>query len=349
MFVEHELVKPKKIEKRMYQVNIAEAASNHSTLVVLPTGMGKTIVAMLVITDILKRKKGRVLFLAPTKPLVEQHASFLREFLVDCEPMVFTGETQPKKRAELWKDAQIIVSTPQVVVNDLISARTRLTDFGLIIYDEAHRAVGDYAYVFIAEKYRWVNGLSLGMTASPGSEAKKILDVCQNLGIERVEIRSEYDPDVMPYVHEIKVRWIRVPVPARFLEITTLLRKIFNEYIKELKKFGFFRGSKPVSMKDLLKVQREIQARIREGSGKQSAYYSAASAQAAAVKVNHALELVETQGITALKNYLERLGKEAFSRGASRASKSIMNHPNIKEVFKVLEKINIDLLQIHQF
>jgi Fanconi anemia group M protein len=95
-------------------------------------------------------------------------------------------------------------------------------------------------------------------------------------------------------------------------------------------------------MKDLLKAQREIQARIREGSGQKSAYYSAASAQAAAVKVYHAQELVETQGITALKNYLERLGKEAFSRGGSRASKSIMNHSNIKQVFKVLDKIDIE-------
>jgi Fanconi anemia group M protein len=342
MFVEHQLVKPKKIEKRMYQVNIAEAASNLSTLVVLPTGMGKTIVAMLVIADVLEKKKGKILFLAPTKPLVEQHASFLREFFVDCEPLVFTGETPPKKRAELWRDAQVIVSTPQVVVNDLISARTTLTDFGLIIFDEAHRAVGDYAYVFIAEKYQLINGLALGMTASPGSEAKKILDVCQNLGIERVEIRSEYDPDVMPYVHEIKVSWIKVPVPAKFLGVTTLLKKVFNEYIKELRKFGFFRGGRYVSMKDLLKVQREIQARIREGSGQKSDYYSAASAQAAAVKVYHAQELVETQGITALKNYLERLGKEAFSRGGSRASKSIMNHSNIKQVFKVLDKIDIE-------
>ena len=70
MFVEHQLFKPKKIEKRMYQVNIAEAASNLSTLVVLPTGMGKTIVAMLVIANILEKKKGRILFLEPTKPLV---------------------------------------------------------------------------------------------------------------------------------------------------------------------------------------------------------------------------------------------------------------------------------------
>jgi Fanconi anemia group M protein len=342
MFIEHPKIVPNTIEKRMYQVNIAKAASAQSTLVVLPTGMGKTIVALLVISDVLKKKKGKVLFLAPTKPLVEQHAQFVREFLVDCEPMVFTGETPPKKRGELWKESNIIISTPQVVVNDLISARTKLDDFGLIIFDEAHRATGDYAYVFIAEKYHMARGLVLGMTASPGSEAKRILDVCQNLGIERVEIRSEYDPDVMPYVHDIKVRWIRVPVPAQFQEVIELLKQVYQKYIKELKKFGFCRGNKPVSMKELLKVQREIRVRISEGGGRQSAYYSAASAQAAAVKVNHALELVETQGIGAMKNYLDRLGKEAYSRGASKASKSVMNQSNIKKILVLADKIDIE-------
>jgi Fanconi anemia group M protein len=99
MFLKHPLIKPNTLEKRMYQADIAKASSSQSTLVVLPTGMGKTIIALMVISDVLEKKKGKVLFLAPTKPLVEQHAAFVREFLVDCEPVVFTGETPPKKRA----------------------------------------------------------------------------------------------------------------------------------------------------------------------------------------------------------------------------------------------------------
>jgi Fanconi anemia group M protein len=342
MFIEHSLIKPKAIEKRMYQVNIAGSASKRSTLVVLPTGMGKTVVALLVMADVLKKKKGRILFLAPTKPLVEQHAAFLRQYLLDSEPYVFTGEVAPKKRDELWKDAKIIVSTPQVVVNDLISARTKLDDFALIIFDEAHRATGDYAYVFIAEKYQGLHGLVLGMTASPGSEAKRILDVCGNLGIELVEIRSEFDPDVIPYVHEIKVKWFKVPVPGKFLDIIKILKEVFNSHIKDLRKYGFFKGNRLVSTKDLLNAQREIQARLREGGERKSAFYHAASTQAAAVKVNHALELVETQGVSALKNYLERLGKEAFSRGGSKASKTIMNDPKIKKAIKLAYEIDIE-------
>lgn len=321
-------------------MNIANSAMKQSTLVVLPTGMGKTIIALLLISDVLKEKKGKILFLAPTKPLVEQHASFIREFIIDVEPMIFTGEVSPKKRGELWKEANIIVSTPQVVVNDLISARTKLDDFALIIFDEAHRATGDYDYVFIAEKYHTVRGLVLGMTASPGSETKRILDVCNNLGIVQVEIRSEFDPDVIPYMHEIKVEWRDVHVPEKFLEIIDILKKVYDNYVKELKKHGFLRSNKPVGMKDLLKVQREIRARLQEGA--KSAYYHAASVQAAAVKVNHALELVETQGISALKKYLERLGKEAQSRGSSKAAKSVMNNPKIKRVIRLAYEINLE-------
>ncbi|MEE9151740.1 MAG: helicase-related protein [Thermoplasmata archaeon] len=342
MFIEHPLIRPKTLEKRMYQINIANSALKRSTLVVLPTGMGKTIIALLLIADVLKGKRGKILFLAPTKPLVEQHASFVREFLVDAEPLVFTGEVSPKKRDELWRESNIIISTPQVVVNDLISARTTLDDFALIIFDEAHRATGDYAYVFIAEKYHAVRGLVLGMTASPGHETKRILDVCNNLGIELVEIRSEYDPDVIPYVHEIKVRWIRVPVPEIFMEIIGLLKTVFNNYVKDLKRYGFLRSNKPVSMKDLLKVQREIRARLQDGGGRKSSYFHAASVQSAAVKVYHAQGLVETQGISALKNYLDRLGKEAFSRGSSKASRSVMNHPDIKKVIRRVREIDIE-------
>jgi ERCC4-related helicase len=89
VFVEHELIVPSSVEHRDYQANIAAAAMKESTLVVLPTGMGKTIVALMVIGDTFLKGKGKVLFLAPTKPLVEQHAGFLRKHLRRFAPVVF--------------------------------------------------------------------------------------------------------------------------------------------------------------------------------------------------------------------------------------------------------------------
>jgi ERCC4-related helicase len=189
MFVSHPLIKPDTIEVRAYQKNIASACLDASTLVVLPTGLGKTVIAALVIAEVLQRKGGKALFMAPTKPLVEQHGHSVVDFLTVGPVASFTGEVAPSDRQQEWKGAKIVVSTPQVIANDLVSGGIDLEDVSLIIYDEAHRAVGDYAYVFIAEKYR-NKGLSLGITASPGSTAEKILEVCSNLDIKRVEIRS---------------------------------------------------------------------------------------------------------------------------------------------------------------
>ena len=64
-----------------------------------------------------------------------------------------TGETAPEERAETWSRARIVVSTPQVMENDLLSRRIDLKGVSLIIFDEAHRGVGNYAYVYIAERY----------------------------------------------------------------------------------------------------------------------------------------------------------------------------------------------------
>ena len=191
MYVAQPLIKPDTIEARAYQVNITAACLESSTLVVLPTGMGKTVIAAMVIAGVLHKKGGRALFMAPTKPLVEQHANTLREFLTTGPVTMFTGELAPAERAgewlNQWRDSPVIVSTPQVIINDLISGAMSLDDFNIVIYDEAHRATGNYAYVFIAEKYRAREGLALGITASPGSTAEKILEVCNNLDIRRVE------------------------------------------------------------------------------------------------------------------------------------------------------------------
>ena len=92
VFVTHELLRRGAVEDRTYQVNIARACLERSTLVVLPTGMGKTVVAAMVVAETLRRCGGKVLFLAPTKPLVEQHAASLRDVLIVERITLFTGE-----------------------------------------------------------------------------------------------------------------------------------------------------------------------------------------------------------------------------------------------------------------
>jgi len=118
-YINHPLIKQNRVEQRLYQLSLTGEALKKSTLIVLPTGLGKTIIALLVMVS--RLPKGKVLLLSPTKPLVEQHAAFLKNVLnILPETIVlFTGSTSPKKRASMWETAQVVVSTPQVIENDL--------------------------------------------------------------------------------------------------------------------------------------------------------------------------------------------------------------------------------------
>ncbi|MFH1234031.1 MAG: DEAD/DEAH box helicase, partial [Candidatus Diapherotrites archaeon] len=178
-FIEHPFIKENAIEARDYQADLAKSVlEKGNTLVVAPTALGKTIVAALVIAEVLAQKKGKILFLAPTKPLVQQHSNTLKKLLkVKPEEIAtITGILKVKERKEIFENALIICSTPQCTRNDLARKRVSLEAFALIVFDEAHRAVGDYAYVDIARAFAVQNpsGLVLGMTASPGHEKKKI-------------------------------------------------------------------------------------------------------------------------------------------------------------------------------
>ena len=329
-FVSHPLIKPDLLEARAYQANISKACLEQSTLVVLPTGMGKTVIATLVIADVLQKRGGKALFLAPTKPLVEQHANTMRQFLTVGPVTMFTGEQSPADRAGEWKDSPVVVSTPQVILNDLISGTMSLDDFGLIIFDEAHRAVGNYAYVFIAEKYRGKGGLALGITASPGSTAQKILEVCQNLDMQRVEIRREHDPDVKPYVHDIRILWREVELPPEMMRVLGHLKNAFKRQVKFLQDFGLLRKGERHSMRELLEAQKAIRQRMAQASPRPpQALFHAAAIQAAAVQINHALELIETQGTKALTNYLDRMEEKATGRGPSRAASIVMKDEDV--------------------
>lgn len=339
---EHPLVEEGKIEERAYQINIAKAASEESTLVVLPTGMGKTIIALLVMAEIKhKEPDKKILFLAPTKPLVNQHAGDIDELLKVDKPAIFTGEVKPDEREVLWEENEIIVSTPQVIRNDLMAQRIDLSDLSFLIFDEAHRAVGGYAYVFIGEKFQREGGLTLGLTASPGSEIDDMLDVCDTLGINNVEIRTKWDPDVVNYVQNLDKDWIHVKLSGKQKKIVAKLKKILKRNVKKLQKHGFLEGknTKRVSRKDIIKAQKKVQAELHSDSNR-SSLYSAASLAASAIKIDHAIDQAETQGPEILKEYLDKLKNEAESKGGSKASKRLMESDEMQDVLAMLKNMD---------
>ncbi|MFY9540202.1 MAG: DEAD/DEAH box helicase [Methanosarcina flavescens] len=344
-FMKHPLIKPDTVEQRLYQLSLAGKALERSSLVVLPTGLGKTIIALFVIASRLQRYGGKALILSPTKPLVEQHAIFLKKVMTlpEEEILAFTGSIPPAEREKLWAQGKLIVSTPQVIENDLLTKRISLENVSHITFDEAHRAVGNYAYTFIAEKYfeSAKNPHVLGITASPGSSDEKISEVCQNLHVENVSVKTEKDRDVRPYVQEKEIEWLQVQLPSEMAEIRGYLEKIFDDRLGIIRGLGFSAGSgKYVSKKDLLLLQKKLQGEIRMGGD--PAVFTALSVLAEMVKVNHAVEMVETQGLETLRKYLEKLDADASSNSASKAAKRLMDDLFMRKTLHRVKECEIE-------
>ncbi|MFC7224627.1 DEAD/DEAH box helicase [Halalkalicoccus sp. GCM10025322] len=337
--VDHPLLEPGFIERRLYQLQLAGSAKDAHTLVCLPTGLGKTTVSLLVTAQRLDALGGKSLFLAPTKPLVEQHAEFYREALSipDDEIVVFTGEVRPDDRAALWDDSRIVIATPQVVENDLVGGRISLSDVTHLTFDECHRATGDYAYGYIAERYHQDanDPLVTGMSASPGGDEEAILEVCENLGITEVEVMTEEDADVDEYTHDTDVEWNRITVPDEIIEIRDALNEVVKDRLEKLKELGVIDSARvDISRKELFGVRSELQKLIQND---QSEGYQGMSIHAEVMKLKHAVEVVESQGVESLEAYFERLRNEARSSGASKASQRLVSEPKVREAMRRAE------------
>jgi Fanconi anemia group M protein len=338
-YVDHPLLTAEFLERRRYQRDLAATAREAHTLVCLPTGLGKTTVSLLVTADRLASVGGTALFLAPTKPLVQQHAQFYREALTvaDDEISVFTGDVRPDDRAALWTESRVVIATPQVVENDLIGGRISLSDVTHLTFDECHRATGDYAYVYIAERYHAdaEEPLVTGMSASPGGDEEAIRQVCSNLGLAEVAVMTEDDADVADYTHDTEVEWERVTLPDAVLSIRDALNEVITDRLEQLKELGVTNTTSPdLSQRDLNRMRGELQELI---DADQSEGYEGMSIHAEVMKLRRAVELAETQSVESLRRYFERQRNAARASGASKASQRLVAEPTVREAMRQAE------------
>ncbi|MDT3433994.1 DEAD/DEAH box helicase [Haloarcula sp. 1CSR25-25] len=334
--VERPLVTPEFLENRRYQTDLAETASSDHTLVCLPTGLGKTTVSLLVTAERLDAVGGKALMLAPTKPLVQQHAEFYREALEldDEDVVVFTGEVRPDDRAALWEDARVVIATPQVVENDLVGNRISLADVTHCTFDECHRATGDYAYNYIADRYHAdaEHPLVTGMSASPGDDEEAILEVCENLGLSDVAVMTEDDADVAEYTHDTSVEWNRIELPEVVVEIRDAINEVITDRLEQLKELGVTnKSSADVSEREIQGIQAELRKLM---DNDQSEGYQGMSLLAEIRKLRTAVTYVETQSVESLRRYFERLKEAARSSGASKADQRLISEPKVREAMR---------------
>ncbi len=354
-YIKHSLIKSNSVESRLYQQVLAgDVLKNGNTMIVAPTALGKTIVAVLVASDRLEKvKHSKILVLSPSKPLAIQHENSFREFLkVPCTSI--TGAVKTNERVKRWEESQVISATPQTIESDLLNGRYSLDDVSLIVFDECHHGVGSYSYVYLASRYVKESNynLILGLTASPGSDKEKIKEVCQNLYIQNVVVKSEEDPDVKPYFNPVEIEWVRIKMSQELNKIKELVNKSLKLRLKALKNMKII-NTVSVTKRDILKAHGRVQNTIARAVNPKKECFRAISLLSAVINIQHSLELIETQGVVTFNKYVARLRKKKTKAAKSlmldnnfgkavtlarNAEKHGLEHPKLNHLVKILKK-----------
>jgi len=359
-------LKKNKILYRHYQNNIVKSCKSKNSLVVLPTGLGKTIIGILLISNSLKRyPESQILILAPTRPLVAQHNASCKKFLdLPIESIVLlTGKISPEERMLLFKKSRLIISTPQVIKNDLMRDRYDLRHVSLIIFDEAHKTKGNYAYNFISHEYITTcsDPLILGLTASPGKDYERIQQICDNMFLENVIFKSYEDKDVIDYIHDIDIFINLLDLPIKILELSKIWENLFKKFLRFFIDHNLINPYKKYYSKlDFLKISHDLTLSLRfennpELSDIREEYFffqdpkiieiikenqidipTVFSYCSSCISILHAKDLLETQHISLFESFIKRIKLKANHEVIS--AKRIVNSEHFKYIESAIEK-----------
>ncbi|XP_028981524.2 Fanconi anemia group M protein [Esox lucius] len=224
---------------RNYQLKISEAALFQNTLVCLPTGLGKTFIAAVVMYNFYRwYPSGKIVFMAPTKPLVAQQieACYNVMGIPQGHMAELTGSTQAAQRQVLWRSRRIFFLTPQVLVNDLSRDACPALQVKCVVIDEAHKALGNHAYCQVVRQLgsQTQQFRILALSATPGGDTKSVQQVISNLLISHIELRSEESPDIQAHSHQRSLEKVVVPLGESLARHQALYLQVLERFTGRL-------------------------------------------------------------------------------------------------------------------
>ncbi|MEZ8032152.1 MAG: helicase-related protein [Candidatus Poseidoniaceae archaeon] len=331
------------VNARAYQMMALRNALAASTLMVMPTGFGKTAVEWMAMAEALRLDNGKILLIAPTTGLVEQQQRMAREML-NLEPgliQTYTGDITPAKRPPVWKKARIIMATSQVIRNDAMNELIDLSEVSLLIVDEAHHGTGKHAYAQVGRLYREAHEhapLVLGATASPGSTEQNIMEVIRTYGFDCLDVSRKEDPMLQPYAVDMSTVPHRLPLPSTLTTLLQPLKDHFEQEAKHLQDLGFLSPTAHISGKMIDEAQfrasQAIQRRDVRG-------YDAARRIGDLRRTHILLDLIQTQGLKAALSFLDRA--EEDGRTGERTTNRFVAKPAVHQ-FRIAAK---DIPELH--
>jgi len=342
-----------KYAERKYQLEIARSAILHNTLVSLPTGLGKTLIAAVVMYNFYRWfPKGKVIFLAPTRPLVRQQIEACYNIMGIPEKDTAEISGTIKDRENLWRSRRVFFCTPQAFQRDMENGLCDAKMIVCLVLDEAHKTTKKYAYNIVLQRLRDAGAKAriVGLSATPGRDLKGIQEVIENLGVSKIEARVDTDPEVKPYVHDRSYEVIKVEPCTAEVTVANLLNKVLNPLIDMLRErngLHLFRG--PNSSLTSYNILLEQQQRKQQNDFSLFQQYSVVQA------LLSAREALNQNGILMARNKLSGFMEKFGSKGgfASRVlqSETFLNLwktiVKLQDTGKSFSQDDIDDLKLH--
>jgi Fanconi anemia group M protein len=239
-------VYPAQISRREYQFAIARDALLTNSLVCLPTGLGKTLIAAVVMYNYYRWfPTGKIIFMAPTRPLVDQQMSACHTVvgIPASDTIVLMGSTKKDdsgSRRDFWREKRLFFCTPHVMANDLQSGDLDANQIVCVVVDEAHHARGQYASAEVLRLLheRKVRFRLLALTATPGQGLEEVQNVVKTLRIGRIDFRSDQDPDVSRYTHKREMTVEKVKPGQAMSHVQDMLCELLRPCCAKLLSMG---------------------------------------------------------------------------------------------------------------
>ena len=340
-YVSHALLSEGLVEARAYQLEAVDEALTTSMLLVMPTAAGKTAVIWMAIANKLSEENGRVILIAPTVGLVDQHLRSIREVLsLEEDAISITGQIPPSNRVGLWDSSRLIIATPKVVVNDVKNDVLKLSEFSLLVIDEAHHCTGEHAMAMVCDYYISSNSSPhiLGATASPGHRPDNVREICTRTGASRIHIRNSDEEMLKGYLSELEIREISVRVPEEIKELAQPFVIWQQGIVDRQRRLGRYILPGMISFAGLSSAMDRSRSAI--GRGEVSGYQSV-SQIAIAMRLHHLINCLLSQGVSASREYLDRL--ENGDDSSKKTVRDFLRDPRVRDLSDKLE----GMVEIH--
>ncbi|KAI1821748.1 type III restriction enzyme [Xylaria intraflava] len=331
---------------RDYQFSIVKNGLFNNTLVALPTGLGKTFIAATIMLNYFRwMKTAKLVFVAPTKPLVSQQveACFQIAGIPRSQTTLLTGEVAPALRADEWQSKRVFFMTPQTLENDLSAGFADPKSIGLLVIDEAHRATGNYSYVKVVTFLRRFSKSFriLALTATPGSKVEAVQEVIDGLGISHVEIRTENSLDIRPYVHQRDEEIVLLDPSDEIVFIKDLFSKVLKPLVDKLSSQKVYYGRDPMALTTygLVKARQDWFA----GPGRhanQGAKFMMMAVFAILSSLAHTIKLLSFHGIKPFYDAMVQFRDEVEEKGSkgSKYKQQLVEDANFQEMMTKIDR-----------